>query len=90
MTFTSYKYIAFFTVAALAVLVVPRRWRVGTFLVANYAFYACWRLSYVPYLVGITLATYAAGLWFGRNGGKAVLVDSEVGVGSKDLISAIA
>lgn len=69
MAFTSFDFLLFFPVVALAYYIVPRRFRYLWLLFAGYYFYMSWSVKYGFLLLGITVVTYCgAGAlsWCGR------------------------
>lgn len=71
MLFNSYLFILVFLPVCLGVylILVRRGWRKQSFdwlVLASFFFYAWWKLSNLPLLLGSLLFNYAAGTWLGK------------------------
>jgi alginate O-acetyltransferase complex protein AlgI len=64
--FPTLDYLVFLPLTVLLFWAVPRRFRLWVIGLASTVFYASWRLSYLPVLVGMALVTWLFGLWFAR------------------------
>ncbi|MBN1335067.1 MAG: MBOAT family protein [Deltaproteobacteria bacterium] len=66
MLFVSLDYLLFLPLAVLAYWLSPRRWRLGVMGTASLAFYASWKLAYLPVVLGVILVAWAGALWVAR------------------------
>ncbi len=70
MAFTSFEFLVFFPVVALAYYIIPKKFRSLWLLFASYYFYMSWNIAYGCLLLGMTVVTYccARGIAWGSGG----------------------
>jgi D-alanyl-lipoteichoic acid acyltransferase DltB (MBOAT superfamily) len=67
MRFNSIEFLVFFPVVSIAFFIVPHKYRWLLLLGASYLFYMSWRPKYILVLLAVTIISYLAGLWLGRD-----------------------
>ncbi len=66
MLFATLDYLLFLPLAVLVYWLSPRRWRLGVMGLASLAFYASWRIAYLPVILAVVGVAWAGGLWVAR------------------------
>lgn len=68
MLFNTLQYALFLPVVVAIYYLAPRFLRVWILLIASYYFYASWDVTFLPLIIGLTIANYLLGLGLGRLG----------------------
>lgn len=63
MRFNSIAFIAFLAMVVMVLWALPQRARKPWLLATSYAFYATWRITYLPLLVGVGVVAHYGGGW---------------------------
>ncbi len=66
MLFPTLDYVLFLALVVVLYWVVPARYRLWVLTAASVAFYASWRVAYLPVLAAIVVVAWAGGLWMAR------------------------
>jgi len=61
--FPTLDYLLFLPLSALLYWFSPRPFRLAVLALSSLAFYASWRLAYVPVLIGVTAVAWTGGAW---------------------------
>lgn len=67
MDFSSLNFLLFFPVTCIVYYLIPYKWRWVYLLLVSYVFYLSWQPVFGLVLVGVTLASYCAGLKIAKN-----------------------
>lgn len=73
MVFTSTRYLLFLPCVVLLYYILPHRFRWVMLLAASFYFYSCWSIWMLPWLIGIILISYTAGLLMDSEDGQTSL-----------------
>jgi alginate O-acetyltransferase complex protein AlgI len=71
MLFTTFSFVGFLLAVLVLFYVLPQRCRRYLLLAASLLFYAAWKVSFVPLILGLITVDYFAALWISRREGTA-------------------